>query len=190
VLDAEDEVRLIHAWRRGDADAASRVVALYGPAMLRVALALVPRIEDAEEVVQDALLLAHRALADFDPGIGTPRAWLVGIAANRARQVRRGQRRHAGLLHRILGQPYEASTTGAVTGDLAFARRCLGDLPTREREAFVLVEMEELSSEQAARIMKTASSTVRVLLARARKRLQQRGAASASYALRAEGKTQ
>ena len=188
-MDARDEERLLLGWRRGDPESVRRVVSLWGPVMLRVALALCPRLEDAEDVVQDALLLAHRSLGEFDPRRGTPRTWLVGVTVNRARQVRRGQTRYAGLLDRFLRQPYDSASMGPASGDLAFARKCLGALPGREREAFVLVEMEELSSEQAARLMGVTGSTVRVLLARARKHLRHRAAVASPMSLRAEGKS-
>src|SRR5262245_33151715 len=150
IMDARDEERLLLGWRRGDPESVRRVVSLWGPVMLCVALALCPRLEDAEDIVQDALLLAQRSLGEFDPRRGAPRTWLVGVTVNRARQVRRGQTRYAAFLDRFVRQPYETAAAIPSSDDLAFARKCLGSLPVREREAFVLVEMEEMSSEQAA----------------------------------------
>lgn len=185
--DGEDELDLIEAWRRGDPDAVRRVVALHGPSMLRVALALSSRSEDAEEVVQDALLRAHRSLASFDAERGTLGAWLVGVTANRARQVRRGLARYGRLLARLGRDPYVPFAPPAAShGDLAFARRRLASLPAREREAFVLVEMEELDSMEAARVMGISDSTVRVLVSRARNRLRQGANLAAHVSLPAE----
>jgi len=189
IIDAHDEERLLLGWRRGDPESVRRVIALWGPAMLRVALALCRRLEDAEDIVQDALLLAHRSLDEFDSRRGTPRTWLVGVTVNRARQVLRGQRRYAGLLGRFLQEPYETTSSMPFRSDLAFARECLGALPAREREAFVLVEMEEMSSEEAAQVMDVTASTVRVLLARARKHLRRSPPLSTALPLSVEGKS-
>ena len=171
---------LVAAWRAGDPGAVRQLIGLHGPAMTRVALALCPRSEDAEEVVQDALLRVHRSLGQFDPGRGSLRAWLVGVTANRARQVRRERRRYGGLLARFGREPYVPGPPGEPAGDLDLARRRLAALPPREREAFVLVEIEELTSVEAARVMRISDSTVRVLVARARGRLHDEPALDAA----------
>lgn len=184
----DDDAALAEAWRRGDADAARRVVELHGPAILRVALALCPRAEDAEDVVQDALLRAYRSLRGFDTRRGSLRAWLVAVTANRARQVRRALTRYSGFLARMRREPYAPAATASTHGDLAFARERLAALPAREREAFVLVEIEELTSVEAARAMAISDSTVRVLVSRARDRLRERATVAPARSLKAEGK--
>lgn len=182
-----DEAQLL-AWARGDAQAVRQVVHLYGPVMLRVALALCPRAEDAEEVVQDAFLLALRSFSSFDPRRGSLRSWLVTVTANRARQVRRGMARYRGFLARMSREPYELASPASGDGDLSLARRRLASLPTREREAFVLLAVEELSSVEAARVMGISDSTVRVLAARARARLQKDLGITRGNSMRAEGR--
>lgn len=169
---ADDDAMLVESWRRGDPEAARQVVARYGTSMTRVALALCPRAEDAEDVVQDALLRVHRSLASFDPRRGSLLSWLIGVTANRARQVRRGMNRYGGFLARMRREPYRVAEPPAAHGDLSFVRRQLAVLPAREREAFVLVEIEELTSAEAANIMGISDSTVRVLARRARARLK------------------
>jgi RNA polymerase sigma factor (sigma-70 family) len=170
---AEDEQALVRAFGDGDAQAARTLVGRHGPAMLRVALALCQRAADAEEVVQDALFAALRSAAAFDPRRGDLRGWLVGAAANRARQVRRGWSRYEGFLARLAREPYEVAPAADHHGDLTVARRRLARLPAREREAFVLIEIEELSSLEAGSVMGISGSTVRVLAARARARLRE-----------------
>lgn len=183
------EATLVRRWREGDPDAVRQVVATHGPALLRVALSLCPRVEDAEEVVQDAFLQAHRSLASFDPRRGALRAWLVGVTANRARQVRRGLGRYLRLLARIASELYVAPSAGTPErGDLALARRRLALLTPREREAFVLVELEELSSAESARIMGISDSTVRVLVTRARSRLERERTIAPAPPIQIEGR--
>ena len=183
----EEEAALVEAWRRGDPEAVRQVVALHGAALLRVALAICPQAEDAEEVVQDAMLRAHRSIASFDADRGSLRGWLVGVTVNRARQVRRGHARYGSFLARFRREPYVPGSPAATHGDLDFARRRLAEIPAREREAFVLVDIEELTSAEAARAMGVSGSTVRVLLGRARRRLEETAAVSPVRSLRVEG---
>lgn len=184
----EDEEALVQAWADGDVDASRRLIGLHGKAMLRVALALCHRPEDAEEVVQEAFLRALRSVTAFDPDRGSLRSWLLGVTANRARQFRRGTTRYRNLLERIQRDPYRAHPIAAESSDLGFARRRLASLPAREREAFVLVDIEDLSSRDAAEVMGVSDSTVRVLAARARARLQEKIGENFAGSARAEGR--
>lgn len=185
--DVDDEEALVRAWAAGDPEASLRLVEQHGKSMLRVALALLPRPEDAEEVVQDAFLLALRARESFDARRGSLRSWLLGVTTNRARQFRRGVARYRNLLARLQRDPYQHDPARVGSGDLAFARRKLASLPAREREAFVLMDIEELTSRDAAAVMGVADSTVRVLAARARTRLDERVAELGPASIRAEG---
>jgi RNA polymerase sigma-70 factor (ECF subfamily) len=183
----DDEAALVAAWRRGDSQAARLAVDLHGAAMLRLALALSHHADDAEDVVQDAFLDAFRALDRFDARQGSLRAWLLGVTANRARRARRGRLRRMRFLERLRREPYVPAALDD-RGDLAFARRRLAALPRREREAFVLVEIEGLTSVEAASLLRIADSTVRVLVSRARNRLQSEEASAPARPLRLEGR--
>jgi RNA polymerase sigma-70 factor (ECF subfamily) len=86
-----DEV-LVVAAIVGDLDAFNRLVVRYRAAVIRVAAGIVGR-EHAEDIAQDAWLLAFKAL----PSIEEPRkfaAWLSAITRNRARRVGQSENRH------------------------------------------------------------------------------------------------
>ena len=111
-----DEV-LVVASILGDLDAFEELASRYRAAVVRTAQAIVGR-EDAEDVAQDALLLAFKAL----PSIEAPpqfAAWLSAITRHRALRFSKRERTHqAGridldqfLLEQVqsLGQPFVAS---------------------------------------------------------------------------------
>ncbi|MEK6285090.1 MAG: sigma-70 family RNA polymerase sigma factor [Acidobacteriota bacterium] len=92
-LDAEppDEV-LVVAAILGDLDAFDELASRYRAAVVRAAQAVVGR-EDAEDVAQDALLLAFKAL----PSIEDPAkfaAWLSAITRHRALRFSKRERSH------------------------------------------------------------------------------------------------
>ena len=114
-----DEV-LVVASILGDLDAFDEIAARYRAAVVRTAQAIVGR-EDAEDVAQDALLLAFKAL----PSIEEPQkfaAWLSAITRHRALRFSKRERSHqAGridldefLLEQVqaLGQPLVAGPEG------------------------------------------------------------------------------
>ena len=85
-----DEV-LVVAAIVGDLEAFNQLVLRYRAAVLRVAASIVGR-DDAEDVAQDAWLLAFKAL----PSIEEPRkfaAWLSAVTRNRARRVGQSESR-------------------------------------------------------------------------------------------------
>ncbi len=93
-LEPPDEV-LVVAAIVGDLEAFDELAARYRAAVVRAAQAIVGR-EDAEDVAQDALLLAFKAL----PSIEDPRkfaAWLQAITRHRALRLSKRERARKGV---------------------------------------------------------------------------------------------
>ncbi len=118
-----DEV-LVVAAILGDFDAFNELVTRYRAAVVRAAQAVVGRGE-AEDVAQDALLLAFKAL----PSIEEPSkfaAWLMVITRHRAlrwnRQQRKRRDRHVALDEVLLEQ------LSALTEPLAYRREATEEL--------------------------------------------------------------
>lgn len=78
--EAEHAVRALHAE--------------HAPALLAWARGRVGDRDEAEEIVQETLLLAWRKRHQFDPDRGTERTWLFGIARNVAAGRHRRRYRH------------------------------------------------------------------------------------------------
>jgi RNA polymerase sigma-70 factor (ECF subfamily) len=112
-VEMADEV-LVVAGILGDLNAFDELASRYRAAVLRVAQSIVGR-EDAEDVAQDALLLAFKALPSIeDPGKFA--AWLSAITRHRAlrfsRRVSRQQKGRVELDELLLEQ------LGALSGPL------------------------------------------------------------------------
>ena len=149
--------------------------------LFALALQLLGSRSDAEDVVQETLLRAHRSLAAFR-GECSLRTWLYRIALNRALSFR--QRRA-----RTLGIPFEDERVHAALavdaeGDphLAFELReryalllsALDRLTPTLRATVVLVTTQGLSLEEAAQVLGCSSGTVGWRLHEARRQLQAR----------------
>lgn len=78
-----------------DLDAAVRHLhAAHAPALHAWARHRTADSREAEEIVQEALILAWRKQDQYDPARGSERAWLFGIARNVAVDRHRRQQRH------------------------------------------------------------------------------------------------
>jgi RNA polymerase sigma-70 factor (ECF subfamily) len=146
--------------------------------LYRVALSITRSHADAEDLVQDTLLRAYRAIDSFDGR--HPRAWLLTIMRNA--QVNRVRRRRPQPLHdpddvtrRLAAtadeaaQPDEAFMAGVLDQHLGAA---LEALPRNYRQAVELVDVSELSYREAADVLGIPVGTVMSRLSRARRRLR------------------
>lgn len=121
--------------------------------------------EDADDVVQDAFLNALRAI-DRGARPDNPRSWLFAIAENaHRRRLRRGLRTRA-LTDAVAIAAPQPETTAQ---DLVSALRTL---PPAQLEAVVLREFAGLSYDEVARRAGTSTSSVQMLLFRARRTLR------------------
>jgi RNA polymerase sigma-70 factor (ECF subfamily) len=118
---------------------------------------------EAEELMQDAFL---RVLERWDrvAAMDDPTGYLYRTAMNLFRSRRR---RAAVALRRAVRPNVQADDMARIEGTDA-AVRALAKLSPRERAAVVLVDVLELTSEEAAAPLGVKASTVRVLLARGR----------------------
>jgi len=137
---------------------------------------------DAEDLVQETMLLAYRS---FDNVRGTQiRAWLLTILRNchisahrkapPARLVplpEENPEAPSGLVLIAEGPDPEGAAIGAEEGRQL--SRWLAQLPEEFREVLVLRELEECSYREIAEIMGVPIGTVMSRLSRARRQLQQ-----------------
>ena len=158
-------------------DAYASLVRAYQPVALRVAHVICGVAADAEEVVQDAFVKAHRALAGHREG--TPfRPWVLAIVANEARNRRRSSGRRTHYEHALIDD--RASGGAAPSPEAAVladeARRQLAAavaaLPARQRDVAACRYLLALSEAETAVVLDLAHGTVKSRLARALGRLR------------------
>jgi RNA polymerase sigma-70 factor (ECF subfamily) len=131
----------------------------------RFALHLTGRREDAEEVVQQAFLQAHRHLESGRDFVN-PKAWLMTAVRHRSYDVVRDRREVP-----VDGLVPEWSAPAADTdeaSELAAVRSMLWTLPEKQHHAFVLRHWSGLSQREIAVLLETTPSAVESLLSRAR----------------------
>ena len=132
---------------------------------------------EAEDMVQDAYLLAIRHFAGFRGGDG--RAWLLKIVRNtcynRLRQngVFNQDAAFDEALHSAGPENSDPETALLSTERGQLLRKMLAELPTEYREVLILRELEELSYREIASIAGIPIGTVMSRLSRARRQLQQ-----------------
>ncbi len=151
------------------------------PVMLRVALSLTGNRADAEDLVQESLVRAFRALDSFDGR--HPRAWLLTIVRNTNVNLHRRQR--PGLVEDwdlvrssrpAFGAQTQASPEDIVLDSVLDERlaEAVAELDPRFRAALILVDVQDLSYAEAAAVLGVPVGTVMSRVSRARDRLRRR----------------
>lgn len=172
----------------------SRWVDDHGDCLYRYALVRVRTPEAAEDLVQDTLLVAVRSQDRF-AGRSSERSWLVGILKHKIVDYYRKLGRETtftdlefledecahkfvegGWWNHDLGPHQWKPPVDEVMHQAEFwytMRVCLGKLPPRVASAFVLREMEAMSSKEICQILGISEGNLWVMLHRARMALRE-----------------
>ena len=172
---AADDGALVDAYIDGDEAAFSEIVRRHRARLWRVARRYARSDDEADDIVQDALLRASRHLSKFR-GDSALTTWLHRLVVNSGYDhLGVGFRRRefttldaSEVAQRLLGteEPF-----GQV--DLAITLRdAIGQLPEDQRQAILLVDLADLPVDEAAAIMKIRPGTVKSRRARARSTLK------------------
>lgn len=163
---ASDDVALLRAHAAGDPDAFSELVRRHRDRLWAVAMRTLGDREEAADALQDALISAFRAAANFR-GDAAVTTWLHRIVMNAC--FDRLRRRRA---HPTVELPETDWPARHIDTDLALdVRSALRRLPDDQRAAIVLVDMEGFSVADAAAALDIAVGTVKSRCARGRARL-------------------
>ena len=181
----DDEHLLVAAAKAGDAAAFEELVNRYERKIFRLTLNITGNREDAEDAMQDAFLKSYAHLKDFQ-GDSRFYTWLVRIAANEAlMRLRKRRPNQFSLDEPIEGDedlmPRELEDWGpspeqryAQTEMHGILSSLIEQLEPDSRVVFVLRDIEELSTEEAASALGISIPAVKSRLLRARLKLRQK----------------
>lgn len=180
-----DEVALLEALKAGDRYACACMIKHHGGQMYAVALRIVGDSDEAEEVVQEAFISACGSVAGFE-GRSKLSTWLYRITTNAALMRLRKQRGNTvsldepqltedgDLLPRQLGDWQVEPSQEALTSELRqVMEEAVQSLNPTLRAAFVLRDIQGLSTEEAAAALDISETALKVRLHRARLQLRE-----------------
>ena len=165
---------LVERAREGDGRAFDRLMMETQERVVGLAWRLLGTREDARDAAQEVYLRVFRHLGRFRAGHDF-HGWLYQITVNVCRDAARRR-----LRMRVVDQPAipEVGEPARAEEDLLGAERwnrvleALAALPSRERAALVLRDLEGLTSEQVARVLGSRAATVRGQIASARMKIR------------------
>ncbi len=167
---------LIERIRGGDADAYHELVADYRIRLYRKACSLIGNQDDAEDVLQEALVTAFRALDRFrgESGIYT---WLYRIVVNKCRDHLRSRRsrREDAVDHvppLISDDRISVEKNLELSDDAAYLMGKINSLDRKYRQVLTLRYSDNLSYQEIAVLIRVNIGTVKSRLFKARELLK------------------
>jgi RNA polymerase sigma-70 factor (ECF subfamily) len=167
---------LLEAVARGASEAMGALYKRHGGLIYRFALRMSGQKWIAEEVTQEVFLAMMKQARNFDPRRGALSTWLCGMARNMVWKQMRDDKRFESMIDLdVEGEASPAEDSLHLVLDrkeaVALVRSGIEELPAAMKEVVVLCELEELSYEDAARILHLPIGTVRSRLHRSKERL-------------------
>jgi RNA polymerase sigma-70 factor (ECF subfamily) len=165
---ARDEATLIREARSGSADAVETLVRRHWDAAHRTAFLIVQDAAAAEDIAQEAMLAAVRAIDGFDRGRPF-RPWVHRIVVNRSLDWLRARQRRPEVGDELPAGAVAPAPGDGMSADLMAALRALDP---DQRALVVLRHVLGYRSSELARMLGLPPATVRTRLARALQELR------------------
>jgi len=184
------EEEIVAAAKNGDSEAFEELVRMTQDRLYNLAYRMTGHREEAEDVLQEAYLRAHRSLSSFE-GTSQIYTWLYRITVNAC--LTRG--RKTGRRSEVEGVRLDAPTRGsegetALVGTFASGdggpgetismreraervHQAIGELPEEYRTVVVLRDIEGLSYEELGEATGSSRAAIKSRLHRARQRLSE-----------------
>jgi RNA polymerase sigma-70 factor (ECF subfamily) len=128
----------------------------------------------AEDLTGETFEAAFKKWRRFDPGRGTPRAWLLAIARSTALDWFRADARRRRREERVGGAERRDDTDTFGEGFSAELAESLQSLSAGEREVVALRIVLDLDGEETARLLGISVTAVSTRLSRALSKLEER----------------
>ncbi|HET7237587.1 MAG TPA: sigma-70 family RNA polymerase sigma factor [Terrimicrobiaceae bacterium] len=179
--DSKDEIdpAVMRRVAEGDSAAFERLYDAFSGILYSLALRIIERPEDTEELIQEVFVKIWRDAADYDPRRGTPLAWAITITRHKAIDRIRSTARRLRLYE---AAEAEADNSFVIPQPLSDAehsenakavRESLGHLTPEVRESIELAFFGGLSHTQIASRLSLPLTTVKSRIRRAMMQLRQ-----------------
>jgi RNA polymerase sigma-70 factor (ECF subfamily) len=173
----DQDEELLKRSAKGDEEAFTILYRRHADVLYRFAFRMTSSSWGAEEIVQDVFMTLVREPGKYDAERGTLPAFLFGITRNKIMKYNERLPREISLVERQEdggggGLTLRDSFTPAMWAEqrerLEKVRAAVMELPIEFRETVVLCELEEMTYDQAARMLDCPIGTIRSRLHRGR----------------------
>jgi RNA polymerase sigma-70 factor (ECF subfamily) len=150
-------------------DALSHLYDHYSSVLYATAVRILNDTNEAEDVVQETILIIWEKAATYHPHCGSPFAWIVTILRNKAIERLRSSQRRARNARPLDVQRHDPIATAPelMDGDESSSMRtALGELPADQRQAIELAYFDGLTQQEISHELKQPLGTIKARIRR------------------------
>lgn len=168
-----NDKQLVRSCLNGEVEEFKKIVEKYKGKVMALAVNILGNREDAEDASQEAFIKAFSHLDGYDFSKSFHN-WLFGILYNQCLDHLRKRRRFYRFLNRMKSESFQSfgMRTSTHSTHQPISKRVLKELSLKERAVLFLWAIEGYTSEEIGTVLKCTSSTARVHLFKARKRIK------------------
>jgi RNA polymerase sigma-70 factor (ECF subfamily) len=181
VAEQHQDAALIERIRGGERAAFVNFYDRYSPLMFSVAARVLGDRKDAEDVLQEVMLVIWNKSGEYDPQLGTLSSWAVALTRNKALDRLRARTRRLRLIEEAAILAEDPSGTSYPSANeivhgrerAEVLREAMKSLPADQRMAIELAFFTGLSQSDIARRLEQPLGTVKARIRRGMLRLRE-----------------
>lgn len=181
VADQLQDAALIERIRGGDRAAFLGFYDRYSPLMFSVAARVLGDRKEAEDVLQDVMLVIWNKSGEYDPLLGTLSSWAVALTRNKALDRLRARTRRLRLIEEAAIQAEDPDVSAFPSANeivhgrerAQLLRDAMSALPADQRMAIELAFFTGLSQSDIARRLQQPLGTIKARIRRGMLRLRE-----------------
>ena len=181
VADQARDTALIERIRTGDRAAFMAFYDRFSPLMFSVAARVLGDRKEAEDVLQEVLLVIWNKSGEYDPQLGCLSSWSVALTRNKALDRLRARTRRLRLIEEVAIMAEQSDTSSSPSANeiihgrerAQMLRSAMNELPTDQRLAIELAFFTGMSQSDIATRLQQPLGTVKARIRRGMLRLRE-----------------
>jgi RNA polymerase sigma-70 factor (ECF subfamily) len=181
VAEADQDALLIERIRGGERAAFVAFYDRYSPLLFSVAARVLGERKEAEDVLQEVMLVIWNKSGDYDPQLGTLSSWAVAVTRNKALDRLRARARRLRLIEDAAVLAEDAGSTSYPSANevlhgrerAELLRNAMQALPAEQRMAIELAFFTGLSQTDIAARLQQPLGTIKARIRRGMLRLRE-----------------
>jgi RNA polymerase sigma-70 factor (ECF subfamily) len=181
VADQTQDAALIERIRTGDRAAFMSFYDRFSPLLFSVAARVLGDRKEAEDVLQEVMLVIWNKSGEYDPQLGTLSSWAVALTRNKALDRLRARTRRLRLIEEVALMAEETGPSATPSANelihgrerAEMLRAAMKDLPSEQRLAIELAFFTGLSQSDIATRLQQPLGTVKARIRRGMLRLRE-----------------
>jgi RNA polymerase sigma-70 factor (ECF subfamily) len=179
--DQPQDAALIERIRNGDRTAFMAFYDRFSPLLFSVAARVLGDRKEAEDVLQEVMLLIWNKSGEYDPQLGSLSSWAVALTRNKALDRLRSRTRRLRLIEEVAIMAEESDATSSPSANdvihgrerAEMLRAAMKDLPAEQRMAIELAFFTGMSQTDIATRLQQPLGTVKARIRRGMLRLRE-----------------